>query len=762
MNLRKRIEIEGIVQGVGFRPFVYNTADQWEISGYVLNDSRGVVVEAEGPFERMAGFLFAIRSNIPPLASISRFEMTDLPLTGSIGFEIRQSAASSSAVAQVAPDSYVCDDCLTELFNPEDRRYRYPFINCTNCGPRYSLITAIPYDRPKTTMNDFVMCSTCQAEYDDPTSRRFHAQPNACPDCGPVLTLTDAHGEAVKGDDPVATAIELLREGKILAVKGVGGYHLAVDAENDAAVLELRSRKQRDEKSFAMMSYSPEQVVEYARVEAEELPLLTSPERPIVLLPKKENSSIAPSVAPRNRLFGVMLPSSPLHYLLLQNSFLALVMTSGNISDEPMTFEDDEAFNRLRPVADYFLFHNRRIHIRTDDSIARFMTGKSVLLRRSRGYVPRAVFLSQQMPSVLATGAELKSTICLTRGDRAFLSQHIGDLKNTEVYASYVQTISHLQEILEIKPEVVAHDLHPDFYSTRYAQQVKGVKTVAVQHHHAHLVSCLADNGYEAEAIGIIFDGLGYGSDGKIWGGEFLAGGVDGFIRHGHFSNIPMPGGDAAVKEPIRMALSYLIRTYGDVLPMLPLLEKVPADDLLLYRQMIEKGINSPLTSSCGRLFDGVAALIGLRDTVSYEGQAAMELEQIADSEEEGCYPFNLWKDEGGFVLGYPALISAIVDDIQSLEPLSIISARFHNTMAEVALSTTRLIWDATGLETVALSGGVFQNRLLVEKTKYLLECDGFVVLTHTRVPPNDGGLALGQAVIAAHQLPEQRGGEDV
>lgn len=758
MILRKRIEIEGVVQGVGFRPFVYNMAEHWGVSGFVLNDSRGVVVEVEGQLEGLAGFLFAIRSNTPPLASISRFDISDLLPTGTTGFEIRQSDVSVAAVAQVAPDSYVCDDCLAELFNPEDRRYGYPFINCTNCGPRYSIITGIPYDRPKTTMQDFVMCPTCQAEYDDPTTRRFHAQPNACPECGPQLTLSDAAGQPVAADDPVAAAIDLLRRGKILAIKGLGGYHLAVDAENEEAVLELRRRKQRDEKPFALMSYSAEQVVEYARTEAEELPLLTAPERPIVLLAKKDDSSIAPSVAPRNRLYGVMLPGTPLHYLLLKDSFRALVMTSGNVSDEPIAFEDNEATERLETIADYFLTHNRRIHMRIDDSIARFMTGKSVMLRRSRGYVPRAIFLQEQLPVVLATGAELKSTVCLTQGDRAFFSQHIGDLKNADVFDSFKLTIAHLQEVLELTPEIVAHDMHPDFYSTRYAEQLNGIEKVAVQHHHAHLASCLAENGYDGEAIGIIFDGLGYGNDGRIWGGEFLVGDFAGFKRYGHLCNIPMPGGDAAVKEPLRMALSYLVRTYGDDLPQLPLLDRIAPNDLVLYRQMIAKDINSPMTSSCGRLFDGVAALIGLRDTVSYEGQAAMELEQIADTDEEGCYPFNLWRDDDGFNLGYPALITAIVDDLLAGEPASIISARFHNTMVEVVLSATRLIWSYTGLTTVALSGGVFQNRILTEATVYLLESDGFTVLTHSRVPPNDGGLALGQAVIAATQVAKKRG----
>ncbi len=753
MVLRKRIEIEGVVQGVGFRPFVYKSAERWGVSGFVMNNGRGVVVEAEGPFDKLAGFLWTIRSDIPPLASITAFDVSDVAPSGASEFVIRQSESGIDTVAQISPDTFVCEECLQELFDPNDRRHGYPFINCTNCGPRYTIVTGVPYDRSKTTMADFRMCSGCQSEYDDPGSRRFHAQPNACPECGPQVMLHDADGTPVECLDPVEKTVAYLQQGKIVAIKGLGGYHLAVDAENDAAVEELRRRKQRDEKPFALMSYSAEQVVEFCHADAEEVKILSGVERPIVLLRKKSELTISEQVAPRNNNLGVMLPYTPLHYLLLKDNFLALVMTSGNVSDEPIAFEDQDANTRLRQIADYFLYHDRPIYTRTDDSIVRVMAGRTMMLRRSRGYVPRALFLQKQLPSILAAGAELKSTICLTQGDRAYLSQHIGDLKNDEVYESFCRTIGHLEEILEIEPQAIAHDLHPDFYSTRYAEERTGMERVPVQHHHAHLASCLAENGYDGDVIGVIFDGLGYGIDGNIWGGEFLVGGFRSFKRLGHFSHIAMPGGDAAVVEPYRMALSYLFRVYGDDLPDIPLVKAVPDRELKLFRQMIDKGLNSPLTSSCGRLFDGVAALVGLRECVSYEGQAALELEQVADSMADGCYPFNLVKDEGGFALDYEALISAVVDDLLADEPMPSISGRFHNTLANVVLSATRRIWNITGLETVALSGGVFQNRLLTEKVVQSLRDDGFTVLTHSRVPPNDGGLALGQAVIAAHQV---------
>ncbi len=754
---RKRVIIEGIVQGVGFRPFVYQAAERIGVSGWVLNDSRGVIVEAEGEAGKLAEFLRVLREEHPPLASISRFEEEEIPPVGERGFVIRQSRALATRSAQISPDTFVCDDCLRELFDPADRRHRYPFINCTNCGPRYTIVTDIPYDRPKTTMAAFPMCPQCQTEYDDPSSRRFHAQPNACPDCGPRLTLLDARGELVPAEDPVARTAELLRQGKIVAVKGLGGYHLAVDACNDAAVAELRRRKARDEKPFALMSYGLDQVEPYARVDETESRLLQGVERPIVLLRHRVPSPISTLVAPRNRYFGVMLPYTPLHYLLLKDQFLALVMTSANLSDEPIAFEDGEARQRLSKIADYFLVHNRRIHTRTDDSIARVMAGRALLLRRSRGYVPRGVFLPGAQPSVLALGAELKSTICFTQDDRAFLSQHIGDLKNLEVFKSFERTIGHCEAILELKPSIVAHDLHPDYYSSRYAEQLSGVRKAAVQHHHAHLASCLAENGVEDEVIGVIFDGIGFGADGHIWGGEFLVGGFSGYRRVGHFQYLPMPGGDAATKEPFRMALSLLYHAYGKDLPAVPLVEAIGARDLGLYLQMIEKRINSPLTSSCGRLFDAVAALAGLRERVSYEGQAALELEMAITGEGgEHSYPFAIRREEGGWIVDPAPLIRAVVEDLQRGTTAARLSSGFHNALAEMIVDVCARVREDAGLNAVALSGGVFQNRYLTERALALLEKAGFAVYTHSLVPSNDGGLALGQAVIAGRMFPAE------
>jgi len=752
MRWRKRIEIEGVVQGVGFRPFVHRLAQGWNIDGWVLNDSRGVTVEAEGPIEALAGFLWALRSDIPPLASISRFEISDLPPTGERGFVIRTSVAGGLAQARIAPDTFVCDDCRRELFDPADRRYRYPFINCTNCGPRYSIVTGVPYDRPLTTMADFTMCATCQSEYDDPSSRRFHAQPNACPDCGPRVRLLTAAGDQLPAADPVAVTVELLKQGRIVAIKGLGGYHLAVDAENDAAVRELRRRKVRDEKPFALMSYDTESVVSYTRTEPEELRLLGGVERPIVLLRQKTSSPISAVVAPNNRFFGVMLPCTPLQELLLKDNFLALVMTSGNLSDEPIAYRDPEAFERLAGIADYFLTHDRRIHTRVDDSIARVFFGKATLLRRSRGYVPQTVALPGEGPSVLAVGAELKSTVCITRSDQACVSQHIGDLKNDEVYSAFCRTIDHLQQVLDVTPEAVAHDLHPDFQSSRHAQAMTGVPKFAVQHHHAHLASCLAENGSTGPAIGVILDGLGLGSDGSVWGGEFLLGDLCDFHRLGHLAQVGMPGGDAAVREPKRMAFSYLRATYGTTLPKLPLLQRLSSEEQQTFGQMLERGLNSPLTSSCGRLFDAVAALCGLRDSVSYEGQAALELEQVASEGEKGAYPFALL-DGDPFIVDWRPLLQALCGDLLGGGDAAQISARFHNTMAAIVVAGCQRCAELSGVRTVALSGGVFQNALLVETVLPLLRDAGFSVLTHALVPPNDGGIALGQAAVARARL---------
>jgi hydrogenase maturation protein HypF len=750
LKQRRIINIEGIVQGVGFRPFVYRLAQELGICGWVLNDSRGVTIEAESTDTNLDSFLSRLHSELPPLASLSSLTQRTIPLQDEDSFAIRHSETRTEHNAQIAPDSYVCPDCLAELFDPNDRRYRYPFINCTNCGPRYSIITGIPYDRPNTTMAGFPICADCQGEYEDPTSRRFHAQPNACPTCGPQLQLLDSGGNSVDGK-PLELATELILQGKIVAIKGLGGFHLAVDATNDAAVAELRRRKNRDEKPFALMDFDLGRIRAYAEVSADEERLLQGPERPIVLLQKrteKPEPGISPQVAPHNNYLGVMLPSTPLHYLLL-HELPTLVMTSGNLSDEPIAFEEQDARNRLSGIADYLLTHNRPIHIRTDDSIARMLADRPLLLRRSRGYVPRGLKLPQTQKNVLAVGAELKNCFCMTRKDRAFLSQHIGDLKNIETSNSFADGITHLQQILKWQPELIACDKHPDYMSTSYAEQFSELPLVKVQHHHAHMASCMAENGLDEPCIGVIFDGVGYGDDGCIWGGEFLLGDYTGYERVGHFAYLPLPGGDAAAKEPYRMAISALVHSYGKELPDLNFLREIPKGTLPLLLQMIAKGINSPLSSSCGRLFDAVSALIGVRNINGYEGQAALELEMTIATQENFSYPYRVTSDAGMLIFDPAVTIRAIVTDLQQSIPRGTISGRFHMTLAQMLTDVCRRIREQSGISKVVLSGGVFQNRFLSEAALKLLRSKGFEVFSHSLVPPNDGGIALGQAVIA-------------
>ncbi len=752
---RKLIRVEGIVQGVGFRPFVYRLATERQLVGLVFNDSHGVQIELEGSTDTLDDFIVAFHDELPPLASVSRLDVSEMPVVGEGDFRIIESQAEQGRTAQISPDCHVCEDCLAELFDLQDRRYRYPFINCTNCGPRFSIVTDIPYDRPSTTMVDFPMCPACQTEYDDPISRRFHAQPNACPDCGPQLSLLDGDGRPLTSTDPLREIVERLKAGEIVAVKGLGGYHLAVDAENDAAVQRLRERKHRDEKPFALMSFDLSRVRSYAQIDTLEERLLTAVERPIVLLPQQTEQALSPSVAPRNRFYGVMLPYTPLHYLLLEE-FSALVMTSGNQSDEPISFEDNDARQRLQGIADCYLLHNRRIHIRTDDSIARLLDGQPVLYRRSRGYVPRGVKLPVVLPPVLAVGAELKNTICLTRADRAYPSHHIGDLKNQTVVDSMRQAIEHFQSLLEVEPQAITHDLHPDYASTRVAESLgTEIPLIAVQHHHAHLASCLVDNGQTGPAIGVIFDGIGYGSDGHIWGGEFLVGDLTTFERAAHLAYRPMPGGDAATKEPWRMALSYLQATYAAEIPLLPSLADVSESDRKLLLQMIDKKLNSPLTSSAGRLFDAVAALAGVRNRVSFEGQAALELEMLIDEQggAEPAYEFAIDASSSPWQIDAVPMISSLVGDLLNGVAAAQLSARFHNGMAQMICTVCQQLAAEQGLKQVALSGGVFQNRYLTERTAELLRQAGLEVLLHRQVPPNDGGLALGQAAVAGTLL---------
>jgi hydrogenase maturation protein HypF len=746
-----KIEVNGIVQGVGFRPFIYNLALRHGLKGEVSNTSGGVAIVVEGLADHIDAFTADISAAPPPLAHVVEVSRQEIPVAGYAAFTIVQSKADTALSTLISPDVSICDDCLKELFDPNDRRYRYPFINCTNCGPRYTIIDGIPYDRPKTSMKHFEMCPQCQEEYDDPQNRRFHAQPNACPMCGPHVSLFDRHRNRVDGADPIRETASLLRQGRIIAIKGLGGFHLAVDAVNAAAVCRLRSKKQREEKPFALMTADIAQIRPFARFDMAEQRLLTSIQRPIVLLRKREPNPIAVDVAPRNRYFGVMLPYTPLHYLLLDQGFTALVMTSGNLSEEPIAIDNEDAFRRLSAIADYFLVHNRDIYLRSDDSIVRCTAGETRLIRRSRGFVPVPIFLRRKIPAVLACGAELKNTICLTRGKQAFLSQHIGDLENTATEDFFRLTSRHMQRILKIEPEILAYDLHPDYLSTRWALEQEGVQKTAVQHHHAHVVSAMAENRIDGPVIGLAFDGTGYGSDGAIWGGEMLVADEQTFDRAAHFAYLPMPGSTAAIKQPWRMGLSYLHTAYGDGLVDLPLpfLRGIDGKRAAIILEMIKKRINAPLTSSLGRLFDGVAALAGLRNEVAFEGQAAMELEMMAASTADYAYDCQ-WLSGVPVQIPTAPIIRAVVEDLLQGTAPALISARFHLSLVRLFTDLCDHLRRDTGLTRVVLSGGVFQNAILLVGLVRALEANKFKVYTHKQVPTNDGGLSLGQAIIAA------------
>ena len=752
---RFSIEVMGIVQGVGFRPFIYRSAHKCGLSGWVCNSSGGVVIDAEGERESVEEFLREVRESAPPLAHIERIEVRDhLPLLGYDKFEIRESHKTEGQFVPVSPDIGICEDCLRELFDPHDRRYLYPFINCTNCGPRFTITRDIPYDRKNTTMDCFTMCPACLKEYQDPLNRRFHAQPNACPRCGPRLMLWDQN-EEIMGVDPIQETIRLLREGCIIAVKGLGGFHLACDAENDEAIEKLRRRKLRTSKPFAIMSYDLQSVKKYCYVNPDEEKILTNSRRPILLLAKKSDSTISPMVAPRNRYLGVMLPYTPLHYLLLKNSFLALVMTSGNFSEEPIVINDQEALDRLKGLADFFLIHDRDIHLRCDDSVGWVEEGAERLIRRSRGFAPQPLYLSIPSPGIIACGAELKNTFCLSKDNFYIVSQHIGDLENLDAYEFFKDAISHFQEFFRIDPLVIAHDLHPDYLSTRYAEGLTDKKLLAIQHHHAHIASCMAENGLDEKVIGIAFDGTGLGTDGKVWGGEFLVADYLGFKRWAHLRYTPMPGGDAAVRHPYRMALSFLYCLLGEECLHLDLefLARLDKKEVMIIIEQLKRKFNSPLTSSCGRLFDAVSSLIGVRDSISYEGQAGIELEMAAGEEIKDCYRWNFLEEDDRLCVDTWEIIREIIEDLQKEVPTPTISSKFHQTVASFTLGVCEKIREKDGLNKVALSGGVFQNRLLLRKILHVLRENQFEPFFHQRVPSNDGGISLGQAVIAARSF---------
>ncbi|HYL73865.1 MAG TPA: carbamoyltransferase HypF [Bryobacteraceae bacterium] len=762
---RKQIHIRGIVQGVGFRPFVYNLALRLRLNGYVLNSSAGVVIEVEGEEAGLDRFIRQLTADAPPLALIEDVAIDGLEPAGYESFAIRESVDEPGKLLPVSPDVSTCDDCIGDFRTPENRRYGYPFTNCTNCGPRYTITRQIPYDRPLTTMACFAMCADCRREYEDPADRRFHAQPNACPVCGPSLELVageepDQGVRRGRGRPPHFEAIRevrrLLREGRILAIKGLGGFHLACDAANADAVRLLRQRKKRSDKPFALMVPDVAAAERLCIVSDAARAALTGIRRPIVILPRCPDAPISAELAPGNNTLGVMLPYTPLHYLLFSDTldqppeFSALVMTSGNLSEEPIVTRNREAAMRLARVADAFLFHNRDIHTRVDDSVVRIFENKERVLRRSRGYAPFPVALRLPVAEILACGAELKSTLCLTKERHAFLSQHIGDLENYETLRFYRETLERMKELFRIEPRIVAYDLHPMYLSTKLALELSGVEKVGVQHHHAHIASCMAENGIEGKVIGVAFDGTGFGTDGKIWGGEFLVADFAGFERRAHLRYIALAGGDTAVREPWRLGLSYLLDTFGTKAADLdlPLLRGIPAKKIAAVRSMIERGINTVPTSACGRLFDAVAAIIGVRQEVNFEAQAAIELEMSATQGIDAAYPFEISGDEPWQIDLRPAMES-IVGDVVAGKPTGYIAAAFHNTVAAIVVEVCGRLRMVEGIDRVCLSGGTFQNLYLLERAVAGLRAGDFEVYLHAKVPPNDGGIALGQAMIA-------------
>jgi hydrogenase maturation protein HypF len=848
-NILKKITIRGVVQGVGFRPFVYNLAEQFGLSGWVLNNSAGVEIEAEGSREAVEAFVTALRDEAPPLSHIESLEAREAPLQSYHHFEIRHSERQEGRYQLISPDIATCPDCLHELLDPADRRYRYPFINCTNCGPRFTIIADIPYDRPSTTMRAFSMCPDCQREYNDPRDRRFHAQPNACPACGPELELVlgpkfQASGSSTDTSntqhivDVIAQAADLLNRGYILAIKGLGGFHLACDATNVEAVQTLRERKRRPDKPFAVMIGTMNKVVEHCELPQEEETLVASPQCPIVLLPWRPTSSVVRQVAPCTPYLGVMLPYTPLHHVLLRDVGRPLVMTSGNLTEEPIAAENEDALHRLAHLADAFVLHNRDIYARYDDSVwfvphipsadtapykshseqgsdeqspltetARTHSKDSSLpsiaqndtrtygldpkprtrqpvttlpqpIRRARGYAPFPIKLpAGKSPQILACGAEIKNTFCLARDEYAFVSQHIGDMENLETMEHYQRTIELYKHLFRVEPEVIAYDLHPDYLATKYAREqvaAFNLHPVAVQHHHAHLAACLVDNGWRQEdgsVIGVSLDGTGYGADGHIWGGEWLVGNYSGYRRAAHLEYLPLPGGDLSTRNPWRIAYSYLYTLLGEV-PAFAVPQDVSKAEVALLRQQIDRQFNCPLTSSMGRLFDAVSALLGVRARTSYEAQAAIELEMVARAQMDTWtkqqigrfadrslpvgqlralrpYPFGIETAVDRYVVGPGELFAELLSDMQTGVPVDEMAVRFHKTVAQMTVEVCARIANDTGLHTVALSGGCFQNRLLLALTVPALLASGFQVCHHRQVPCNDGGLSLGQAAIA-------------
>ncbi len=782
---RLRVEIHGAVQGVGFRPFVYRLATTLGLTGWVINDTHGVLIEVEGPEPKLRDFLNRLPHEKPPLAIIQNLESEWLFPAGYPEFTIRHSTVAGTKTVLVLPDVATCADCLAEVFDPHDRRHRYPFTNCTNCGPRFTIVEALPYDRPHTTMRRFTMCPLCQAEYDSPADRRFHAQPNACPTCGPQLALyvrpvAGDHGppnprgsgewpEEVKGwrlagegDEALQRTVWALRNGWIAAVKGLGGFHLMVDARNEKAIQRLRERKPRRDKPFALMVRDLDQTRALCHLSPEAEAFLTSPQAPIVLLPRRPGAPVAENVAPGNPYLGIMLPYTPLHHLIMREVDFPLVATSGNLTDEPICTDEWEAIERLGHIAEAFLVHNRPIARHVDDSVARIVQGVPQLLRRARGYAPLPVLLDHDVPALLAVGGHLKNTVALSTGRHVFISQHIGDLESAEALAAFERVIADFLRLYEVEPVAIAHDMHPDYASTRWVQENSPLLTrfrsfpalIPVQHHHAHLASCLAENGVQGRALGVTWDGTGYGTDGTIWGGEFLLGDARGFERVATLRAFHLPGGDAAIRSPKRVAFALLWELFGDEVlewEHLPPVRALRPEERNALVQMLRRRVNAPLTTSVGRLFDAVAALLDLHQEVTFEGQAAMALEFAAGKGVKSEYPVVIEQCESGscMVFDWGEMIGAILEDLRKGATRDLIAAKFHATLARWIICVAQEV----GEPRVALTGGVFQNRLLTERAAEALHTAGFDVFLHRQVPPNDGGISLGQIVVAAAQL---------
>lgn len=751
---RLTIHIKGIVQGVGFRPFVYNLAQRLKLGGWVLNNSQGVQLEIEGGDEEVAAFLDELKNSPPTLAFIDEIVVRQCELQGEHSFIIRKSQEQGENKAWIAPDMAICTDCQEEIKDSADRRYGYSFTNCTNCGPRYSIIKDVPYDRNATTMAQFTMCTRCQAEYDDPSNRRFHAQPNACSVCGPKYTLLGTDGEIIC-DNVFTETRRLIHAGHIVAIKGIGGYHLACNGRSEEVVQRLRNGKNREYKPFAVMCGSLKAAQQLCTVSAAEEKLLTGTVRPIVLLAKHNHYDLAESIAPGNAYLGVMLPYAPVHHLLLESDDI-WVMTSANSSDEPITYDDGDAKERLTELADYFIVHNRDIHQPSDDSVVRVVQEKQHILRRSRGYAPSPIKLSWEISPILAVGGEVKNAFCLTKGHFAFMSPHIGDLGNLETYASYLRAIDHYKRIFSMEPAFVAYDLHPEYAATKYALNLP-MPQFGVQHHHAHIASVLAEHGLAEQVIGIAFDGTGYGADGNLWGGEFLVADYCNFIRAGHCKYLPLPGGEKAIKEPWRLGVWVLYNLYG--LEFAEFNFPASLDLPMGWKLMIDathKGINAPLSSSAGRLFDAAASILGLGSVVHYEGQAAVELELAAQKSHGRLLDYTISADNPR-ILDFMPTFAALAEGMRRKENVNFLAASFHVTVAQAVAEMVGYIHQDTGIVKVALSGGVWQNRILLEKVVGMLQQDGFDVYSNQRVPPNDGGLALGQATVAGARIIERQ-----